>query len=272
MSVERAVELGCDSMQIFGRNPRSWRFDPVPSDEVSLFRQKRSFAGIWPVVIHSTYLINLSSPDETNFAKSVELFKNELMTAEELGADYLVTHLGSPHELGEEFARKRVLDALRDVSASTWGRKTMILFENTAGGGSSFGSDLGALGALIRKARGLKLETGLCFDTCHAFAAGYPMATDADIERLLSSIEKEVGIENLKVIHLNDSRGEMGSRLDRHEHIGKGRIGLPAFRLFLNRPEIREVPMILETPKKTPEDDPMNIRVVRGMMKKRKKN
>ncbi|MBI5587402.1 MAG: deoxyribonuclease IV [Deltaproteobacteria bacterium] len=271
LSVDRAAELGCDSMQIFGRNPRSWGFLPVSPTDVSLFRKRRTIAGIWPVVIHTTYLINLSSPDDANYEKSVDLFKNELMTAEDLGADYLVTHLGSPHELGPEFAVERIEDALAATAKSPYGKKTMILFENTAGAGNSFGSDLAALGGLIERALGLGLPAGICFDTCHAFAAGYPMKTACDIGGLVKTIERDVGLENLKVIHLNDSKGEFGSNLDRHEHIGKGKIGLEAFKRLLTRPGIRDVPMILETPKKTPQDDPRNLRVVREILKERKK-
>lgn len=271
LSVDRAVELKCDSMQIFGRNPRSWGFSPVAPSEVSLFRQRRKEAGIWPVVIHTAYLINLSSPDETNYRKSVDLFKNELTAAEELGADYLVTHLGSPHELGAGFAVRRIEEALAGVTAEGLGKKTMILFENTAGGGNSFGSDLAGLGAIVERASEVGLSCGVCFDTCHAFAAGYPMRTAGEIKALVKTIDGDVGLPRVKVIHLNDSKGGLGSNLDRHEHIGEGRIGLEAFRLFLSRPEIRDVPMILETPKKTPQDDPRNIRVVRGILEKSKK-
>ncbi len=271
LSVDRAVELGCDSMQIFGRNPRSWGFSPVAPSEVSLFRKRREEAGIWPVVIHTAYLINLSSPDETNYRKSVDLFKNELTTAEELGADYLVTHLGSPHELGAGFAVRRIEEALAGVIAEGLGKKTMILFENTAGGGNSFGSDLAGLGALVERAAEMGLSCGVCFDTCHAFAAGYPLRTAGEIKALVKTVDGDVGLPRVKVIHLNDSKGGLGSNLDRHEHIGEGRIGLEAFRLFLSHPEIRDVPMILETPKKTPDDDPRNLRVVRGILEKSKK-
>lgn len=271
LSIERAAELGCDAMQIFGRNPRSWGFSPLDPFDASLFRERRKEAGIWPLVIHTTYLINLSSPDDTNYGKSVDLFKNELSMAEDLGAEYLVTHLGSPHELGAGFAASRVEEALASVSARGLGKKTTVLFENTAGGGNSFGSDLADLGALVLRAESFGLSCGVCFDTCHAFAAGYPMRTDREIEDLVDKIDGEVGLDRVKVIHLNDSKGGLGSRLDRHEHIGAGRIGLEAFTLLLSRPRLRGLPLILETPKKTPEDDPRNLSVVRKILEKSKK-
>lgn len=265
LSVDRASELGCDAMQIFGRNPRSWAFKPIPPSEAEMFKARRAKAKIWPVIVHTTYLINLCAPDTANFDKSVDLFKKEVGIAEELGADYLVTHLGSPGELGGEFALKRIGSALKDVSAGGLGKKATVLFENTAGGGYSFGSRLADIRSIIDGAAGSGLKTGLCFDTCHAFAAGYPMRTPEEIEGLVRTIDKEVGLPNLKVIHLNDSKGAISSNLDRHEHIGKGKIGLDAFRYLLNHKKIRSIPMILETPKKTPQDDPYNLKTVRDL-------
>ncbi len=271
LSVDRAAELKCDAMQIFGRNPRSWGGSPPAPGEVSLFRERRTKAGIWPVVVHTAYLINLSSPDETNYRRSVDLFKDELATAELLGADYLVTHLGSPHEMGPGFAAERIAEALSEAAVQGLGKLTKVLFENTAGGGSSFGSNVADLGALVAKARSYGLDCGLCFDTCHAFAAGYPMRSRREIADLVKRIDGEAGLDRVKVIHLNDSKGAQGSRLDRHAHIGEGGIGLEAFGFLLSRPEIRGVPLILETPKKTPDDDPRNLRVVRGILENSKK-
>lgn len=267
LSIDRAVALGCDTMQIFGRNPRAWAFKPVPGAEAGLFKAKREQAGIAPVVIHTTYLINLCAPDTLIYEKSIDLFENELKTAEALGAEYLVTHLGSPGELGAEFALRRIKEAFRDVAASGLGKKTRVLLENTAGGGYGFGSHLPDIGEIMDGAASIGLDTGLCFDTCHAFAAGYPLKTMDDADALIKMIAKEVGLKNLRVVHLNDSKGELGSNLDRHEHIGKGKIGMDGMRAFLTHPGIFQVPKILETPKKTEEDDPMNLSTVRGMLK-----
>lgn len=268
-SIERAASLGCDAMQIFGRNPRSWAFKPVSAEDARLFKSKRKDAGLWPVAVHTTYLINLCSHDAGIYGKSVDLFKKELMTAEAIGADYLVTHPGSPRDMGSGFALKRILEALEDVKKSGLGEKAMVLIENTAGGGCGFGSRLADIGDIIENAAGFGLNAGLCFDTCHAFAAGYPMGTPPEVGVLMKTIEKKVGIERLKLIHLNDSKGAMNSHIDRHEHIGKGRIGIDAMRDFLNRPEVARVPLILETPKKTENDDPRNLAVVREIRKAR---
>lgn len=262
-SVERAVSLGCDAMQIFGRNPRAWAWSPVPEAEVALFREKRKEAGLWPVAIHTTYLINLSAPDDANFDKSVFLFKKELGSAERLGADYLVTHLGSPGEMGPDYALRRILAALKETAAEGLGKETRVLLENTAGSGYGFGSSLADVGRIIEGARAFGLKIGLCYDTCHGFAAGYDIRTPGDIESLVMSINKEIGLKNLKLIHLNDSKGLLNSHLDRHEHIGKGKIGLEGLSRLLNHPKLAMIPLILETPKKTGSDDPMNLSTVK---------
>lgn len=262
-SVERAVSLGCDAMQIFGRNPRAWAWSPVSEADAALFREKREEALLWPVAIHTTYLINLSSPDDALFGKSVFLFKKEIETAERLGADYLVTHLGSPGDMGRDFALRRILSALKETASAGLGKKTRVLLENTAGGGSGFGSMLPEIGRIIEGAGVFGLQAGLCYDTCHGFAAGYDMRTREDVESLVKDINKETGFKNLKLMHLNDSKGELNSRLDRHEHIGKGRIGIDGFSLLLNHPKLLKTPLILETPKKTEGDDPMNLATIK---------
>lgn len=265
-SVERASTLGCGAMQIFGRNPRSWNYSPVSGTEAELFRKKRLEAGIWPVVVHTTYLINLCSPDEDLYDKSIDLFKKELGIASEIGADYLVTHLGSPRDMGSEYALKRIDNALKEAHSGGFGGKTMVLLENTSGSGYGFGSRLSDLGEIIGNAKAAGISIGFCFDTCHAFAAGYAMSGQKQVDELVRTIDSEAGLENLKVMHLNDSKGGFGSNLDRHEHIGQGKIGLEAFRVLLNHRKIRPVPKILETPKDSEEDDPRNLKAVRAIM------
>ncbi|MFQ5735506.1 MAG: deoxyribonuclease IV [Thermodesulfobacteriota bacterium] len=267
LSVDRAVELGCTAMQIFGRNPRSWGFTPVPDADAALFRRKRQEASIGPVAVHTTYLINLSSPDDALFKKSVGLFKGELGIADALGADYLVTHLGSPGSMGVEFAVGRVVSALKETVLSTPGARTRILLENTSGAGSGFGGDIAVIGRILALAQKEGIEAGLCFDTCHAFAAGYPMRSAEEVASLVSRLDAEAGPGRVRLIHLNDSKGEAGSKLDRHEQIGMGRIGTEAFSLLLNHPSIRGIPLILETPKKAPGDDARNIDAVRDILK-----
>lgn len=265
-SVERAEALGCSCMQIFGRNPRSWIYKPLSAPEAALFRSAREEAGLWPVAVHTNYLINLCTPDDDIYYKSIDIFKKELGIAEAIGADYLVTHLGSPQDMGSDFAIRRVGQALRETAKSALGKKTMILLENTSGAGYGFGSNLKDIGEIIIGARRDGLQVGMCLDTCHAFTAGYSYSNQEEVSGFLKRIETEAGIENLKLIHLNDSKGALNSNLDRHEHIGHGKIGIEAFRLFLNHPHVRKIPMILETPKKTEEDDPMNLATVRKLL------
>jgi len=263
--VERAASLGCDAMQIFGRNPRSWIYTPLPAAEAGLFRAKRAEAGLKFVAVHTNYLINLCSPDDGIYYKSIDIFKKELAIAEAIGADCFVTHLGSPREMGADFAVKRVGLALRETAAAGLGEKSMMLLENTAGAGYGFGADLGQIGEIISTAARDGIRTGLCLDTCHAFAAGYSYSTPGEVSSFIDRVGSSVGLGNMRLIHLNDSKGALGANLDRHEHIGRGKIGIESFRLLLNRPETRGVPMILETPKKTDSDDPMNLAVVRGL-------
>ncbi len=267
-SIDRAASLGCDAVQIFGRNPRIWRFTPIDGLEAGLFKSRREKAGLWPVAVHTTYLINLCAPVEETFEKSVDLFKLELASAEALGADYLVTHLGSPGGLGGEFARARILGALREAAQDGLGRKTEILLENTAGSGHTYGSSIHDIGAVAMGAGEFGLRVGLCLDTCHAFAAGYAMTTPAEVEGLASTLEREAGLERVKLIHLNDSKGPLGSRLDRHEHIGRGHIGREGFASILTHPRLLKIPMILETPKKNEDDDRRNLKTVRDIIEK----
>ncbi len=265
-SIDRIEDLGCDAMQIFSRNPRSWTLRPIPRNEIDLFRAKRRKAAIWPVAVHTTYLINLCSSDPAIFDRSVSLFKAEIGTAEDLGADDLVTHLGSPLGMGADFALERIGRALKEVCESNLGKKAMILLENTSGSGFGFGSSLKDVGRIMDNAALLGLEIGFCFDTCHAFAAGYRMSSESEVAALLETVDREAGLKRLKLIHLNDSKGGLNSKLDRHEHIGEGKIGLDGFKALIANPVIRRTPLILETPKKSEKDDPRNLRTVRKIM------
>lgn len=258
-------------MQIFARNPRSWADAPLSSQTVSLFRKAREEAGLWPVAVHTTYLINLCAPDPDIYEKSLALFQSELRSAEALGADYLVTHLGSPKEMGIPFAIERVKASLKAVADAGLGRTTKILLENTSGAGTGFGADLADIAELLDAASSYGLDAGLCADTCHGFAAGYAVSDLKGPDGFVASIDASVGLERLKLIHLNDSKGKLGSKLDRHEHIGRGEIGIDSISSFLLDERIAGIPLILETPKKTLEDDPENLRIVRSIISKAKR-
>jgi deoxyribonuclease-4 len=273
-AVDRALLLGCNAIQIFVRNPRSWprgrKENSKAMGEAERFKKKREEAGLWPLVIHTSYIINLSSPDGALFKRSRDLFIKELGIAGSLGADYIVVHPGSSKGKGVKggrcggFGIRRVTEALNGVAGLKPGPAVEILLENTAGGGHQTGSSLADIGTIIDKVKGLKL--GLCFDTCHGFQAGYPMKTPGEAAALVKAIDKAVGLKRLKLVHLNDSRTPLDSRVDRHQHIGKGMIGSVGLGAFLKNPGVRGVPVILETPKKTERDDPRNLKVVRDML------
>ncbi|MBI5234684.1 MAG: deoxyribonuclease IV [Deltaproteobacteria bacterium] len=260
-SVERARLLGCNAMQIFASSPRAWTCSAPSAIDAASFREARKKAGVSSVVVHATYLINLSSPNDELFSRSVALFLKQLEISDAIGADYFVTHLGSPKPFDAAFAVGRVLEAMKTISASLKPRAA-ILFENTSGAGAGFGASLKDIRIIMKGADRLGLSTGLCFDTCHAFAAGYPFS---DAERLIAMIDEEAGLERVKLIHLNDSKGAFQSRLDRHEHIGLGHIGAASLGAFLRLRGIRRLPIIMETPKKQTGDDEANLSVVRGL-------
>jgi deoxyribonuclease-4 len=244
-----------------------WKTQEVQDAVIEDFRKAREELGLWPVVVHTSYLINLSTPDDTLYKKSCELFTYELELCERLGVDYLVTHPGSHQGRGVTFAKKRVIKAFKNARKKT-AETVQILIENTAGGGTQIGRELADIGELIKEA---DLNIGLCFDTCHGFAKGYAIAEDSSNKKTTSLlpevIGKEVGLENLKLIHLNDSKGEQGSKLDRHEHIGKGRIGKKSLSAFLNHPKIKGIPIILETPENAEGTDKTNLKTVRAMLR-----
>ena len=262
LAVDRAAGAGCDVFQIFSRNPRGWGFSPLLPEISEKFRQKIRSAGIFPVD-HMPYLPNLASPNEDNYKKSVLTLTAELNRCEQLGIRYLVTHLG--HHLGDGIAggRMRVIKAINLARAESDNQVTLVL-ENTAGEKNSVGSSFENIQGIIE---GLDNpgRTGICFDTCHAFAAGYELRTDEGIAETLRQMDESVGITNLKLVHLNDAKGDRGSGLDRHEHIGMGYIGEDGFRKILHHPLFAKTPLICETPVDNRSDDRGNIAKVREL-------
>lgn len=268
-ALRRAQALGCGCMQIFASNPRGWDVKFPSKKDAALFRAERLASRITPLVVHVPYLVNLSSPSPDVWSRSIARLKAEFRLASALGAEYLVAHLGSPLDKGHEYGAARVVAALKEVSKTTAGAKTRILLENTSGAGSGFGGDISEIGGVIKACRTFKADIGLCLDTCHAFAAGYPLKTRRDVDRMLTEAASTAGIGSLKLVHLNDSKGGLGSRLDRHQHIGKGNIGLAGFREFFRHPAVRGLPLILETPKKGDRDDRRNLNAVRALLGRR---
>ncbi len=264
-AIDRAVGFGCDTVQIFLKNPRTWQKTPISRKEIESFKKKRKDAGIEPVSAHASYLVNLSSPSDDMFRRSVDLFMYEIDLAGCIGVDYLVVHLGSPGTKGKDFAFGRILEALKGVRRCAEEAGIEILLENTAGEGFTFGSDLSDMGRLLEAIDGT-MKVGFCFDTCHGFGAGYPMRTAGEVEGLVRTIKRYIGLKRLKLIHLNDSKGDLSSHIDRHEHIGCGKIGYRGMRAILNHPLLRDLPFILETPGMGGGYDIRNIRVVRRLM------
>lgn len=264
-AVDNAVEAKCDAFQIFTRNPRGWKFSDLDKEEVKNFRDKLSRSGLTPVVTHMPYLPNLSCPNEEMYMKSVSSLLSEVDRCVQLGIPYLVTHLGSHLGMGREIGLKRISNALDQATRRAKG-DFQICLENMAGQSNSMGSKFEEVRE-IRESVKQKDRIGICFDTCHAYAAGYDLHVEKAVEKTLAKFDEIVGFENLKVVHLNDSENGLGSGLDRHEHIGMGYIGTSGFKAILHHEAIRELPGILETPIDDRRENGKNLEVVRKLAK-----
>ncbi len=266
LAVQRAYELGCTCMQIFSRNPRGWTVKPLEPADVEHFKKLRKQWDIGPVFVHTNYLINLASPKPDLYERSIEQFVVDLERTEHLGAEYLVTHLGSASGKGPDWMIDRVATAL-NMAMKLHKPNATILLENTAGEKGDVGYTLEQVKEVINRLRDAS-AVGVCYDTCHGFAAGYDIRTRKGVDDLARAIDSAVGLTLLKGIHLNDCLREFGSHVDRHWHIGEGKIGENGLAAFLNHPSFREVPKIMETPKETEEDDPRNLRKVKSLIKR----
>ena len=248
LALERGREVGCGAVQIFLKNQRQWAAKPLAADEVRAFGAARRATAIRHVFAHSSYLINLGHPDAAPWSRAVAAFTDELERAEALGLSCVVIHPGSHMGAGLEAGIGRVTAALDESLARTAGYRVKIALENTAGAGNTIGRTFGELATLLeRAARPERL--GVCLDTCHLFAGGYDLRNEAGYRRAMAECEATVGRRRVLAFHLNDAKAPLGSGLDRHEHIGRGRIGLSAFRLLLNHRRLGRLPMALETPK-----------------------
>jgi len=263
-ALSRARELGCNTMQIFSRNPKMWRDNFLEPQDIEEFKRRKEELNIKPIFIHIPYLINLASPNPRLYRASIEAYIEDMQEAQALKADYIVTHMGSHKETSEYAGIKRLTRALNRILGKTRNNNVKILLENTAGSGSWLGYKFSHQKRIIR---GLeqKERVGLCLDTAHAYLAGYDIATEEGLEKTLDEIDRLVGIGLIKLIHLNDAKEKLGSHRDKHEHIGKGRIGQEGMGRIINHPRLRNLPFILETPKKTGQDDIMNLNIVRNL-------
>lgn len=264
-AIHRAVELGCNTMQIFLKSNRQWAARPINQQEIEQFKKAQIESSVCIVVAHSTYLVNIGAPDNEINRKSVACLRLELERCGKLGIPYLVIHPGAYLQSSQEECIEIIIKNLNAILAHDHGT-TMILLENTAGQGTTVGFTFEQL-AYIMKQVTQPERIGICLDTCHAFVAGYDFRTTETYQVFMQHIDATVGIERLKVIHINDSKKGLGSRVDRHEHIGKGQIGLEVFRLIVNDPRLYKIPKILETPDEPEGADRQNMAIIQKLVK-----
>ena len=256
-------EIKCETLQIFTRNANRWEAKKLLKDEVDKFRGERKRTKISPVVAHDSYLINLASDDKELLKKSINAFVDEIRRAELLGVDFLVTHMGSHMGRGDDKGLKRLAKSLDAVHRRTQGVKVKTLLETTAGQGTNLGYRFEHLADVLGMVKDRK-SLGVCFDTCHVFAAGYEIRDEDSYGKTMEDFARVVGMRNLKVFHANDSKREFGSRVDRHDHIGVGHIGREAFRLLVNDPRFKNHPLIIETPE-AKEMNRVNLEMLKGL-------
>ena len=264
-AVDRAQEKGCDTFQIFTRNPRGWKIKELTETDTARFIEKLNRTGIFPPVDHMPYLPNLAAPTDDVYVKSVAALTEELKRCNALQIPYLVTHLGSHRGSGKEAGLRRIGDAINTAfSEVAIDNGVMLLLENTAGTKNSMGGTFEDIRHIMDRIEH-KERIGICFDTCHAFVAGYELRTEKGLNATMQHFDEVIGLEHLKLIHLNDAKAGLNSRLDRHEHIGLGYIGEGGFRVILHDARIRDLPMILETPVDDRRDDRGNLWKVREL-------
>lgn len=267
-AVDAAAALGMDTVQIFTKNNNQWAGKPLTPEDVRAFRDAVERAGLRKPCAHNSYLINLASPDEALWRKSLDAMVDELQRAEALGLEGVVMHPGSFVRSTEPQGQARIVTALDEIHRQTPGFRCQMWLELTAGQGSCLGHRFEQIGQLLRETRESD-RLGVCVDSCHIFAAGYPLQTDAEYAATMAQMDEHIGMDRIRAWHLNDSKKPLGSRVDRHEHIGRGCLGLEPFRHILNDPRFAELPMYLETEKgeENGEDlDAINLRTLKSLM------
>ena len=276
LAVDRAAAHGCETLQIFSKSSNQWRARHLPAGEIAEFRRKVEASGIAPVVAHAGYLINLASTQPRLRARSIASFAEEVDRAEALGLLGVVVHPGSYTNGTEPGGLTAVATALAGILRARPRGRTMVLLEHTAGQGTALGHRFEHLADLLRRLRHHR-RIGVCLDTCHLCAAGYDISSAAGYRATFDAFDRIVGLERLKVMHVNDSKKSCGSRIDRHEHIGDGALGLEPFHRLLHDPRLADVPMVLETPKsadraRSPlEIDPLDARNLRTLRELRER-
>ena len=272
-SFERAVlriqELGGNTLQIFSSSPRIWRSSTPDPDDVRRLHLAREKHDIIPMVVHDSYLINLASTDEKIRTASVSAFRREIERCILIGAEYLVAHPGNHKGQSLEEGLLNVVEGLVEASKDLASHRLTILLENTVGAGNQLGSRFEELEVIRRLAQDrMEISVGFCLDTCHCYASGHYDISGVDgLKGTITAAETVLGIDRVRVIHANDSKGNEGSKLDRHENIGEGKIGLDAFRRILNHPKLQDKAFILETPADTPDEEHKDINTLKSLLK-----
>lgn len=263
-AVDNAEERGCSAFQIFTRSPRVWTAKDISEKDATAFKERLASSKIdrFATVVHMPYLPNLASPNAATHAKSVDVLVREVKRCGQLGIPYLVAHLGSHMGTGDENGIKHLVSAF--TKAASVKNDVMVLLENTAGQKNSVGSDFEQWAEIFSKIKS-KERFGVCLDTCHAFAYGYDLRTEKDVNETFKKFDDVIGFEHLKILHLNDSKGEIGSNLDRHEHIGLGKIGEKGMSAIIKLANKKNIPIILETPIDNTRDDFGNIKKVKEL-------
>jgi deoxyribonuclease IV len=266
-ALESAHKLGCNALQMFSASPRMWAGGPprIPEVAAETFRARRQALGLGPLVIHANYLINLAAPQPMLRTRSIQAFHDELVRGMDLGADFLVVHPGSCGESDPAQSVRITIESIKQAAKNLPPTTLRILIENTAGMGNALGWRLEELGQIVAALEGL--QVGACLDTAHLFAAGYDIKSEAGLASTLDLIERTIGLARVPVVHVNDSKTPLGGRVDRHEHVGKGKIGAQAFRRLLMHPRLRATPpeglpgraFLAETPIDDPGDDRRNV-------------
>jgi deoxyribonuclease-4 len=268
-ALERGRSIGCNAVQLFVHSTNQWKMRRLAVAEVERFRRERELFAPNFVLAHASYLVNLASPNRSILSRSLRCFLDEMNRARSLGIPYLVVHPGSHRGTGETAGVRRVASSLDEVLSAGDASGPDILLETTAGQGDSLGCSFDQLARIIAGTRA-NASLGVCFDTAHVFAAGYDLRTKRAYEETMRSFDDAIGLGRLKAFHLNDSRRELGSRVDRHEQIGAGALGLAAFSLLVNDERFIDRPMVLETPKGTDDsNDIRNLSVLRGLRRPR---
>jgi deoxyribonuclease-4 len=263
--VKRAHLRGCETIQFFSRNPRGWKYSPLNEKEVKGFQSSIQSSPLFPVFLHMPYLPNIASFKSTFYKQSIRSIATDLQRAEHLGAQYLIIHIGHRMESSEDEAIKAVSQGI-DQAFEMTKNEVILLMENTAGQGTEIGYQFNQIKKIIEGIHDPR-RVGVCLDTAHSYEAGYDLSNKEGIEKTLEAFDQAIGLNRLHLLHLNDSKTPLGSRKDRHWHIGEGYIGLVGFRYLINHPLIRHLPGIMETPRKDTVEDLKNMEVIRSLVK-----